>query len=143
MWLQGLLCGGMVTLATPTSLLIGVLLGPALLAIVFDRESGRARARCIALCSMAAAVAPLRVLWTSGHSMALAMALAGDLRIVATAWVAAAGGWLLAELMPIGVRTVLDAVSLARAAKLRSERVRLIEAWSAGESGGSEPPNGR
>ena len=63
-WLQGLLCGAMVTLATPTALLLGVLLGPALLAIVLDREPGRPRARSIALCSMAAAVDPLRTLWT-------------------------------------------------------------------------------
>ncbi len=37
-WLQGLLCGAMATLATPTALLLGVLLGPALLAILFDHE---------------------------------------------------------------------------------------------------------
>ena len=40
-WLQGLLCGAMVTLATPTALLLGVLLGPALLAIA---AGSRARA---------------------------------------------------------------------------------------------------
>ena len=59
-WLQGLLCGAMVTLATPTALLLGVLLGPALLAIALDHEPGRPRARSIALWSMAAAVIPLR-----------------------------------------------------------------------------------
>ena len=43
-WLQGLLCGAMVTLATPTALLLGVILGPALLAVLLDHEPGRPRA---------------------------------------------------------------------------------------------------
>ncbi len=69
-WLQGLLCGAMVTLATPTALLLGVLLGPALLALMLDRQPGRPKARSIALCSMAASIDPLRTLWMTGHSMA-------------------------------------------------------------------------
>jgi hypothetical protein len=125
-WLQGLLCGAMATVATPTALLLGVLLGPALLAIVLDREPGRPRARSIALWSMAAAVNPLRTLWTAGHSMATATALLGDFQILGTAWSAAAGGWLLAEAMPITVRAALEALSIARAARLRAERVRLV-----------------
>ena len=128
-WLQGLLCGAMVTLATPTALLLGVLLGPALLAAIFDHEPGRPRARSIALCSMAAAVRPLRTLWTTGHSLATATALLGDLRVVGTAWSAAAAGWLLAEITPIAVRAVLEALGMARAARLRAERANLVETW--------------
>jgi hypothetical protein len=129
-WLQGLLCGAMVTLATPTALLLGVILGPALLAVLLDHEPGRPRARSIALCSMAAAVDPVRALWTSGHSMAVATALAGNVRVVGTAWTAAAAGWLLAEITPIVVRMALEALSIARAARLRAERARLVEAWT-------------
>ena len=51
-WLQGLLCGALATLATPTALLLGVLLAPALLAIALDQDAGRPRARSIALFSM-------------------------------------------------------------------------------------------
>ncbi len=133
-WLQGLLCGAMATLATPTALLLGVLLGPALLAIVLDHEPGRPRARSIALCNMAASVDPLRTLWTAGHSMATATALLGNLRMVGMAWSGAAAGWLLIEVTPIAVRTGLEALSMARAARLRAERARLVEAW------GLEPP---
>ncbi len=128
-WLQGLLCGAMVTLATPTALLVGVLLGPALLAILFDQEPGRPRARSIALCSMAAAIDPLRTLWNAGHTMATASALAGNARVVGVAWSAAAAGWLLAEILPIGVRAVFETMSLARAARLRAERKKLVEEW--------------
>lgn len=128
-WLQGLLCGAMATLATPTALLLAVLLGPALLAIALDHEPGRPRARSIALCSMAASVEPLRTLWTAGHSMATASALLGNLQIVGTAWIAAAAGWLLAEVTPIAVRAGLEALSIARSARLRAERAELMEAW--------------
>ena len=128
-WLQGLLCGAMVTLATPTALLLGVLLGPALIALVLDHEPGRPRARCIALFGMAAAVDPLRALWMAGHTMSIAAALAGNARVVGLAWCAAAAGWLLAEILPIGVRAVLETLSIARAATLRAERAKLTEAW--------------
>src|ERR1700723_979288 len=80
-WLQGLLCGALVTLAPSTALLLGVLLGPALLAMVLDRQPGRPRARSIALCSVAASIDPLRILWVAGHGMATATALLGDLRV--------------------------------------------------------------
>lgn len=128
-WLQGLLCGAVVTLATPTALLLGVLLAPALLAIFLDHEPGRARARSIALCSTAASVEPLRTLWTAGHSMAAATALLGNVQVVGTAWSAAAAGWLLAEVAPIVVRAILEALSLARGARLRAERAKLVESW--------------
>jgi hypothetical protein len=78
---------------------------------------------------MAAAVIPLRTLWTTGHSMATAAALLGDFQILATAWSAAAGGWLLAEAVPIAVRAALEALSITRASRLRSERAGLVEAW--------------
>src|ERR1700753_3961609 len=79
-WLQGLLCGALATLATPTALLLGVLLGPALLAVAFDSEPGRPVGRSVALFSMAASVRPLKTLWMSGHTMPVAAGLVGDLQ---------------------------------------------------------------
>jgi hypothetical protein len=61
-WLQGLLCGALATIATPTAVLLGVLLGPALLAMLLDREPGRPTGRSVALFAMAASVAPLKTL---------------------------------------------------------------------------------
>jgi hypothetical protein len=137
-WLQGLLCGALATVATPTALLLGVLLAPVLVAVALDQEPGRPRARSIALFGMAASVGPLRALWTSGHTLATATTLLGNLNVVGTAWSAAAAGWLLAELMPFAARAVLEALSLARKARLEAERARLVEAW--GLEGPQEPP---
>jgi hypothetical protein len=58
-----------------------------------------------------------------------ATALLGDMQIIATAWSAAAAGWLLAQLAPIAVRAALEGLSLARAVRLRGERSKLVEAW--------------
>jgi membrane-associated phospholipid phosphatase len=127
-WLQGLLCGAMAMLAPPTALLLGVLLGPAVLALMLDRQPGRPRARSIALFGMAASVDPLRTLWVSGHAMTDAAALLGDLHVLGTAW-AAAAGWLLAEAAPVAVRATLEALTISRTARLRALRSRLSEEW--------------
>ena len=129
-WLQGLLCGAMVTLATPTALLLGVLLGPALLAIAAGSRTGTT------------ARTQHRAVQHGGGGRSAADAVDGRpqhgrrrphcwaiCRSSATAWSAAAGGWLLAEVMPIAVRAALEALSIARAARLRAERSKLVEAW--------------
>jgi hypothetical protein len=135
-WLQGLLCGALVTLATPTALLLGVLLGPALLALLLDRQPGRPKGRSVALFAMAAAVNPLRILWASGHSIAIASSILANPRVLGIAWSAAATGWLLAEITPIGVRVVQESLLRSHAARLRTARARLVEEW------GFEPRSG-
>ena len=129
MWLQGLLCGALATLATPTALLLGVLLGPAIVALTLDGEPGKPTGRTVALFSMAASVGPLKTLWTTGHTMAVAADLVANLNVVATTWTAAAAGWLLAQILPIAIRSVLDAIGMARSVRLRAERAKLISDW--------------
>jgi len=109
-WLQGLLCGALVTLATPTALLLAVLLAPAMAAYLVDRAPGRPVARSVALCGLAACVGPEVALWGAGHDIPAATGLLADLWTVGVAWTAGAAGWLLAELSPIGMRAVLDAL---------------------------------
>jgi hypothetical protein len=123
------MCGALATLATPTALLLGVLLGPALLTVMLESEPGRPVGRCVVLFSMAASVRPLKTLWLTGHTMPVATNLVGDLQVVGTAWSAAAAGWLLAQLLPIAARTVLEALGLGRSAQLKAERTRLISDW--------------
>src|SRR5271167_3456678 len=137
MWIQGLLCGGLVALLPPTALLLGVLLGPALLALFLDPQPGKPIARSVLLCTLAACVKPVRMLWAAGHGMAASIALATDADIVGTAWAAAAAGWLLAELLPVAVRVVLEAMSLRQAARLRAVRAALAEEW--GLDGDTQP----
>jgi hypothetical protein len=43
--------------------------------------------------------------------------------------VACAAGWLASQLLPVGIRAILEAASLTRTARLRAERERLSKAW--------------
>ena len=138
MWMQGLACGGLVALLPPTALLLGVLLGPAIVAMFLDRQAGKPIARSVLLCALAASVKPVRTLWAAGHGMAASVALATDPDIIGTAWAAAAAGWLLAELIPVGVRVVLELASMTRVTRLRAARAALAEEW--GLDGDGPPP---
>lgn len=129
LWLQGLLCGALATLATPTAVLLAVLFSPALLATLLDRQPGHPIARCVVLCSLSAIVGPVGLLWSAGHTMEAAITLACDVEVVGTAWAAAAAGWLLAELLPVGVRMVLEVASRSRAVALGIARQRLETEW--------------
>jgi len=128
-WLQGLVCGGVVTLATPSALLGGVLLMPALLAWRLDREAGRPVARAVLVCALAGAIHPLVRLWLGGHSLVLATLLLSDPRTYMAPWGAGAAGWMLAELSPLGLRMVLEFLAITRAARLRSQRAQLEREW--------------
>ncbi len=128
-WLQGLGCGAVVALVPAMALLLGVLLLPGVLAVLYDRQGGRPVARTVLLCGTAAAVAPTVALWGAGNNLDACLMLLGDLRVVGTAWSTAAAGWILAELAPVAVLIVLEAITQTRAARLRAERERLAAEW--------------
>jgi hypothetical protein len=129
LWLQGLGCGLLLTLATPTALVAGVLLAPTVLALALDRAPGKPTARPLLLLGLAASVRPLATLWTTGHRMDVAMDVLGDSAILATAWVAQAIAWLAAELAPLFVVLAMEAAAAARAARLRAARRHYEEQW--------------
>jgi hypothetical protein len=109
--------------------MVAMLLGPGLLALTLDKETGKPIARSVLLCGLAACVDPVRGFWSSGHGIADALALGGDPVVIGTAWGAAAAGWVLTEVAPLAVRAGLEAAVRAQAARLRAERAALIEAW--------------
>jgi hypothetical protein len=128
-WLQGLICGGVATLATPSAFLGGVLLAPAILAYKLDREPGHPLARAILVCTLAGAIHPLFRLWLGRHTLALASLLLSDPWTYAAAWGAAAGAWALAELIPVLVRAALEVAAISRATRLRAQRAQLEREW--------------
>jgi len=128
-WLQGLVCGAVVTLATPTALLGVLLLAPALVAFLLDTAPGRPAARPMLLWGLAASVRPMVALWTGGHTNGHALELAGDVGVLATAWAAQAGGWLTACILPLFINVALDAAAATQAARLRHARFRHEEEW--------------
>lgn len=128
-WVQGLLCGGLATLATPTALLVAVLFLPPLIAGVVDRQPGKPVARSMALFGFCGIVGPVLSLWATGHTITGASQLATDPNNLMKAWGMAAAGWLLAELAPVAVRAILEAMTLSRTSGLRAERARYQADW--------------
>ncbi len=137
-WVQGLVCGGLLTVLPSLALMLAMLLWPLALAAFMDRAPGRPLARSVGLCGAAGCVGPLRALLAAGFAPTVAWKLACDPVTIGTAWGAAGAGWLLAELAPLAVRLVLEAVSTAQAVRLRAERSRLGAQFGLGEA----PPDG-
>lgn len=136
LWLQGLVCGAVATLATPTAVLGLVLFAPAVIASLTERRDGRPLTRVLALFGAAGGAGPLVHLWSGGHTLALAVTLAADPAVIGLAYALAGLGWLLSEVGPLLLRAGMEARTAARAARLRAARRRLTEAWSLGD----DPP---
>ncbi len=129
-WVQGLICGGLVAWLPATATLGAILLAPGLIAYIADRSPSRAVGRAVCLFGAVMASHSLLALWHAGNSMAASLGMAGDMRRVASAWAIQAAGWLLVELAPVLTRLVLDAKAQARIATLRRQRVVLEDEWN-------------
>ncbi len=129
LWLLGVGSGLLAALATPTAVLGGLLLAPALLALMFDASPERSLARPILFCGLAAALRPLLALWAEGHTIANGLALAADPATLGLAWAAQAGAWLAGEVLPLTVGLVQEGRSRARIAQLRRARAQLEQEW--------------
>jgi hypothetical protein len=143
MWAQGLACGGILAFMPALGLLLAALFWPVVVALVLDKAPGRPVARGVALCAAAASVGAVRSAWSGGLGLNATLALATDLHVLATAWLAAAGGWALAGLAPLAARAAMDAASAARTARLRAERTRLRArfGWDEAADEGSAGPD--
>ncbi len=128
-WLQGLVCGALVTLATPTALLAGVLLLPTIIVYVIDNKQGRATLRAVLLFGLAGSVRPLLTLWTGSHTIETSLSLLYDIAVPVLAWSAQGAGWLLAQTIPLLFRVALEAQAKVEMVRLRAERAKLAEAW--------------
>ena len=129
LWLQGLLCGGLLAIRPGLALAVVALFWPVGLALVIDRSPGRALLRCIALCALAGSLGPLLATWKDPSQLAQAL----DARTLGTAWCAAALGWLLYEFAPLGVRAATNLLDATRAARLKAERAQLAREFLPGE----------
>ena len=128
-WLQGLVCGAVLAFATPVALLAGVLLAPCIVAAVLDSRPGRPVARTVALAGLSLTLAPLWHLVMNGRTMDEAVALVIDPAVTGPAWLAAACGWALCEILPVLLRVAADLRAAARLSMLQAEEKALRETW--------------
>jgi hypothetical protein len=127
--LQGVVLGALAILATPTAALAVVLLLPTAMAMASDRLPGRPVGRAVLLFGLAGACFPMSLLWRSGHGFDGALALATDLRSLAICWSAQAGGWLVAQLLPIAIGLYLEAEARTEMALLDRRRAATSAEW--------------
>ena len=128
-WLQGVACGMLFILATPTAVLAMCLLMPALLSFVADREPGRPVTRAVLLFGSAGSCAPFVALWRTSHGMADMWLLVGDIRTLAIAWSAQALGWLIAEILPFLMGLIGEAQTRIEINRMQKRREALMQEW--------------
>ena len=129
-WVQGLLCGGLVAWLPATAILAAILLAPGLIAYFVDRSPARAVGRVVLLCGAVIVPHSLMALWHAGNAMVTSLGMASDTRRLASAWAVQAAGWLVVELAPVVARLILDAQARGRIAQLRRQRARLEDEWA-------------
>jgi hypothetical protein len=131
LWLQGLCCGAVVCLATPTALLLGVLLLPGLVAFKLDREIVNPVSRAVLFGGGALSVATVQELWLRGHTMAISLELLEAPGVIAWAWAGACAGWLLREGTWLALGLTAEITASRQTGKLTAERVSLQSEWNA------------
>ncbi len=129
LWLQGLVCGALTCLATPTALLLGTLLAPGAIVWIMEREAGKPNARAMLLCSLVFSFPVLQELWSRGHTIAVSLDLLQSHGALAWAWAGACAGWLLREGAWIIFKLVSEAMDLRRRSILKAERAALEAEW--------------
>jgi hypothetical protein len=128
-WLQGLICGALITLAPSLAMLLAFLLAPGLVATLIDHSPGRTVSRGVMLFGLAASVGPAKTLWEGGLATPLAVQLMTDPLNFGTAWAAAAAGWMVAEVAPIVIEMALTSARKLRATRLEETRAKFAQEW--------------
>ncbi len=130
LWLAGI-AGGVLLVFAPSSAILGaMLLLPTALAWIGDREPSQPTARVVLLFGLTAACGPFDTLWHAGYRAAAGLALSADVRLVAIAWSAQAGGWLLTQILPVLISTWADAQAKTQIQLFTNRKAELLQEWT-------------
>ncbi len=132
LWLQGLACGALLAFATPSFILLGAFLSPALACLAADSEPARRMSRAVALACLAGALPPTWSLWMHDDRMEVALALLTDPATLFFGWGPAAGVWALCEILPVVLKSLWDMSEAARSRSLEAELKALKAEWDVG-----------
>jgi len=86
-----------IALVPGLGLVVIVLLAPAAVGALLDRDPGRPLLRAMMLPACAAALLPVWQTWRLGAGFGAGMSILSDPATIGWPWVAAAGGWLAAQ----------------------------------------------
>jgi hypothetical protein len=121
--------GALIALSPDIALPLLILLLPGLLALVLDRSPGCGVARAILLFQGAACVQPVLSAWYRCAGIDGCMSYLAEWQSILPVWLAAAGAWLLTQILPMGLKLLDDYRMRHRSAALVERRKALVEEW--------------
>jgi hypothetical protein len=127
--LLALAVGGLIALSPDIALPMAVLVLPGLLALIVDRSPGCGVARAILLFQAAACVHPVVGAWYRCAGIDGCMGYLTEWPTVFRVWLAAAAAWVLAQILPVGLKMLDDYRMRYRRAVLAARREALVDEW--------------
>ncbi len=143
LWLQGLACGALACLATPTALLLAALLAPGLIMWTLDKEIRKPNARAMLLCGIAFSFPSLQELWSQSSTVAASFDMLRQPGTLPWAWAGACAGWLLREGVWMTSKLASEAMRHQRVTVLKAERAALEAEWGSISSAPGLPTTNR
>ena len=116
-----MLCGAALTFATAATLLAAILLAPAVIAAVSERNPAKPITRAVTRMGLTFSAAPVWHVVQGGNSIAASLDCLADPAVLATAWLAGACGWALCEMLPVLLTGASEWRAAAAMAKLTAE----------------------
>lgn len=129
LWLAGLSGIAAIIFASSSVVLGAILLLPTAMAWIADIEPGRPAARVVGLFGLAGGCASFDMIWNACDGVEAAIALSADVRNVAIAWAAQAGGWLLTQVLPVLIGAWAEVQAQTKIEMLAQRKVSLLQEW--------------
>lgn len=125
----GLVCGGVIAVAPDIAAAVLVLQVPGVVVLLLDPSPGRAIGKTILLFQAAASVRPTVSIWFQCEGLRACVAMATERQTILIVLLAAAGGFVLTQILPLGLKLLDDARIKVRCEHLTLERQKLVEEW--------------
>lgn len=125
----GLVCGGVIAIAPDIAAAALVLQIPGVVVLLLDPSPGRAIGKTVLLFQAAASVRPVVAIWFRCDGLRACVALVTERRTILIVLLAAAGGFALTQILPLGLKLLDDARLKIRGDHLAAERQKLIDEW--------------
>ncbi len=122
----------------PCLIVLAVGLAPTLCARIMDRSRAKCLTLTVGLPNLCGCLPALVRLWSSGQTFSAAWEILADPFVWASAFGAAALGWLVYLMMPPLVAVYCAAASQTRQRKLRARQKTLIEIWGEDVAGAKD-----
>lgn len=133
--LLGLAGGGLIALSPDIAMPLAVLLLPGLLALMVDPSPGCAVARAILLFQGAACVHPVTDAWYRCAGINGCMGYLAEPGTISRVWLAAAAAWVVAQILPLGLKVLDDHRMRYRRSELAARREALAKEWGLEDEG--------